>query len=196
MLFSFKATAWLLCSLLLSNAIAQAEDKLIGTEAKDWQLTNWINSQPLARKELRGKVLLIRWWTGGGCPFCKATAPALQEFHSQYASKGLVVLGIYHHKSKTPVDVNQVKQLVKDFGFSFPVAIDPGWQTLKRWWLTDSQRQWTSVSFLIDRKGIIRHIHAGGKYVKGDKAYQIMRSKIEELLQETGKSTARFAESP
>jgi peroxiredoxin len=184
MRISYHAAASLLCSLLVGITTAQAEVKLIGTEAKDWQLTNWINSPPLSLKDLRGKVILIRWWTGGGCPFCKATAPALREFHREYASKGLIVLGIYHHKSRTPLDVEQVKQLVREFGFSFPVAIDPAWRTLKRWWLANSVRQWTSVSFLIDRKGIIRHIHEGGSYVKGDEAYQTMRHKIEELLQE------------
>jgi peroxiredoxin len=111
-------------------------------------------------------------------------APVLKEFHSQYAGQGLVVVGIYHHQSRSPAHVDQVKQLAKDYGFLFPVAIDPGWRTLKRWWLAGSGRQWTSVSFLIDRKEIIRHIHEGGKYVKGDKAYQAMRNKIEELLHE------------
>jgi peroxiredoxin len=184
MSFSVKVSASLLCSLLLGSTIALGADTLIGTEAKDWHLTDWMNSRPLALKDLRGKVILVRWWTGGGCPYCKATAPALREFHTKYASQGLVVLGIYHHKSRTPLDVNQVKQLVRDFGFAFPVAIDPGWRTLKRWWLSDGDRQWTSVSFLIDRNGIIRHIHEGGKYVKGDKAYQTMRNKIEVQLQE------------
>jgi thiol-disulfide isomerase/thioredoxin len=133
----FKIVASLLFSLLMAT-IAQADGKLIGSKAKDWELTDWINSRPLALNDLRGKVVLVRWWTGGGCPFCKATAPALNEFHDKYASQGLVVVGIYHHKSKTPLDVDGVKQLVEDFGFSFPVAIDPGWRTLKRWWLTDA----------------------------------------------------------
>jgi thiol-disulfide isomerase/thioredoxin len=184
MRFPFHVASSVLCILLVGSMIAEAADRLIGTEAREWQLTDWINSQPLALKDLRGKVVLVRWWTGGGCPYCKATAPALSEFHEKYASKGLVVIGVYHHKSRTPLDVDQVKQLVEDFGFSFPVAIDLGWRTLTRWWLSDGHRQWTSVSFLIDRKGIIRHIHEGSRYVKGDKAYQTMRTKIEELLQE------------
>src|SRR5262249_20449863 len=83
---SFKVAACLLSSLLLATPFAPAEDRLIGTEAKDWQFTDWINSQPLALKDLRGKVILIRWWTGRGCPFCKATAPALKEFHGRYAN--------------------------------------------------------------------------------------------------------------
>jgi peroxiredoxin len=164
--------------------MVRAEDSLIGTEAKEWQVTDWINSQPLHLKDLRGKVVLVRWWTGGGCPYCAATAPALREFHSRYANQGLVVVGIYHHKGAAPLDLDKVKQQARDFGFSFPVAIDPGWQTLKRWWLTSAERKWTSVSFLIDRHGIIRHIHEGGSYVKGSKAYETLQDKIQELLKE------------
>jgi len=61
---------------------------------------------------------------------------------------------------------------------------DPDWRTLKRWWLDTGDRDLTSVSFLIDRQGVIRHIHPGGQYVKGDKAYAGMKVKIEELLRE------------
>jgi peroxiredoxin len=165
-------------------AVGRADDPLIGTRAAEWRLTDWLNSQPLTLKGLKGKVILVRWWTGGGCPFCAATAPALNEFHSRFADRGLVVVGVYHHKGRGPLELDTVKQSVKDFGFRFPVAVDPSWRTLKRWWLDSADRRWTSVSFLIDRRGVIRHIHPGGKYVKGDKAFQALRSKIEELLKE------------
>jgi peroxiredoxin len=180
---SFQLAAFLLSFFLLATGTARTEDRLIGTRAKDWQLTDWINSRPLDLKNLRGKVVLVRWWTGG-CPYCAATAPALNEFHARYAADGLVVVGIYHHKGVAPLDVDKVKQLAKEFRFSFPVAIDPDWQTLKQWWLTGSERKWTSVSFLIDRQGIIRHVHEGGSYVKGDRPYGAMQKKIVELLHE------------
>jgi peroxiredoxin len=164
----------------------RADDKPIGTKPPEWQVTGWINSKPLALKDLAGKVVLVRWWTGGGCPFCTATAPALNEFHSRYKDQGLVVIGFYHHKSTTPMKGDTVQRAVKKMGFQFPVAVDPdNWPTLRQWWLDGHKRSWTSVSFLIDRKGVIRHIHPGGKYVKGDKAYQALKAKIEELLKES-----------
>jgi hypothetical protein len=55
---------------------------------------------------------------------------------------------------------------------------------LRRWWLNHGEGNWTSVSFLIDRKGVIRHIHSGGEYVKGDKDYAKMKKQIEALLLE------------
>jgi peroxiredoxin len=162
-----------------------AEDPLIGSRPPEWQLRDWINSKPLALKDLKGKLVLVRWWTGGGCAYCSATAPALNEFHSTYQGKGLVVIGVYHHKAATPLKKDDVKREVSKKGFQFPVAIDPDrWPTLRRWWLDNHKRSWTSVSFLIDREGVIRHIHPGGQYVKGDKAYQAMKTKIEALLRE------------
>ena len=98
--------------------------------------------------------------------------------------KGLVVVGLYHHKADAPLDPAAVKRSAKELGFRFPVAVDPGWKTLKRWWLATGDRRWTSVSFLIDRRGVVRHVHPGGQYVKGDKAYQALKAKIEELLKE------------
>ncbi len=157
-------------------------ESLIGTKALEWSVTNWINSKPLALKDLKGKVILVRWWTGGGCPYCIATAPALTEFHDKYGSKGLVVIGFYHHKAEEPLSLATVKGYTKSFGFEFPVAIDPRWRTLKKWWLNGQKRQWTSVSFLIDRQGVIRHIHPGGEYAPGSKDYAEMKAKIEELL--------------
>jgi peroxiredoxin len=182
---STKFAGFLLPLLLGAASVSHASDnRLVGTQALEWELTDWINSKPRTLNDLRGKVVLVRWWTGEGCPFCAATAPALKDFHAKYYPRGLVVVGVYHHKGKGLLKTETVQQSVRDFGFQFPVAVDPEWRTLKRWWLTGPERKWTSVTFLIDRKGIIRHIHPGGSYVKGDKAYQAMQDKIEELLKE------------
>lgn len=159
-------------------------NKLIGTSAHSWKMTNWLNSEPLELEKLKGKVVLVRWWTAPECPYCRATAPALNGFHADYAEKGLQVLGFYHHKSRTPLRVEEVKKFASEFEFQFPVAVDPEWKTLHRWWLDQGDQAWTSVTFLIDRKGIIRHIHPGGQYVKGDADYVTMKAKIEELLKE------------
>src|SRR5215470_3924781 len=139
----FNIGLCVLPGFLLASTVAQADDKLIGTKATEWQLTNWINSKPLTLKGQQGKVVLVRWWTGDGCPFCAATAPALREFHARYASQGLVVIGIYHHKGRGPLKPDKVRRSAKEFGFRFPVAIDLDWRTLKSWWLNGPRRQWT-----------------------------------------------------
>lgn len=174
----------LFCLGLMLCARAIAADKLIGSAAPEWEVTNWLNSPPLKLKDLRGKVVLVRWWTAPDCPYCKATAPALNRFYERYHDRGLEVIGLYHHKGDDALNPATVERFSRNFGFKFPVAIDPDWQTLHRWWLDSHSRSWTSVSFLIDRHGVIRHIHPGGQYIKGDKDYGTMKRKIEELLGE------------
>ena len=182
--FAFCGLWLLLVSSASSSLAGGAGDKLIGTTPAEWRVEGWLNSEPLQLAELKGKVVLVRWWTAPACPYCKATAPALNEFYRTFHRRGLEVIGFYHHKSDGPLDPDAVVKYAKKFGFKFPVAVDPDWRTLKRWWLDTGDHHWTSVSFLLDRKGVIRHIHPGGQYVKGDQAYREMKAKIEELLAE------------
>jgi DUF1680 family protein/peroxiredoxin len=179
----FLAIAALLVGLGIGNG-GRAEDALLGTRPPEWQVEHWFNSPPLHLKDLKGRVVLVRWWFGPACPFCKATAPALKEFHETYKDRGLTVVGFYHHKDVKPLDTAAVEKLAADYGMQFPIAIDPDWRTLKDWWLNGDERKWTSVTFLLDRQGVIRHIHRGGAYVKGDKGYIALKAKIEELLKE------------
>jgi peroxiredoxin len=170
--------------LFLAGPPLLAGDSPVGTRPPEWEATHWLNSGPLTLKGLRGQVVLVRWWTAPGCPDCAATAPALNEFHDRYKGRGLVVIGLYHHKSDAPLDPAAVKRCAEKMGFRFPVAIDPEWKTLRRWWLDGARRRWTSVSFLIDRQGVVRHVHPGGQYAKGDRDYDALKAKIEELLKE------------
>jgi len=164
----------------LAAATVQEGEELIGTIAPGWESVEWVNSQPLALDQLRGKVVLVRWWTGPECPYCAASAPNLNALYEQYQAKGLVVVGFYHHKSPTPLTRPHVEQLMTRYRFTFPVAIDPEWRTLKRWWRDGRERTWTSVSFLLDRGGVIRYIHPGGSY--SDEDMGTLTSLIEELL--------------
>jgi peroxiredoxin len=161
----------------------QLAGRLIGTKAPEWQVKSWVNSPPLQLGDLAGKVVLVRWFTEG-CPFCSATAPALNRFYQQYHEEGLEVIGFYHHKSKEPLDVERVHRYAQQLKFNIPVAIDYDWQTLKNWWLDQSTFRWTSISFLIDRQGNIQYVHPGGLYVEGDEAYKALHAKIEQLLAE------------
>ena len=173
---------------LLANSMvlfADDESQIVGTKAEEWIVSDWIHSRPLSLGDLSGKVVLVRWWTDPHCPYCTASAPALNEWYEAHRDKGLIVIGLYHHKSSIPLEIQQVKEYSTNLGFKFPLAIDRDWITLKKWWLDKNLKaRWTSVSFLIDRKGIIRYIHPGGQYVKGDVDYATLKSKIEELLTE------------
>jgi len=158
--------------------------ELIGSAAPPWEGADWIGSPPLTLEGLRGKVVLVRWFMSTDCPYCSATAPALRLLHAEYRERGLVVVGMYHHKNQEPLDIAKVRGWVNDFGFTFPVAVDRDWRTLQRWWLRGGRRDFTSVSFLIDKRGNIRHIHPGGTMAVGAADFTTMKSKIEELLAE------------
>ncbi len=176
-----------LCAVTRTAAAPPEGAELIGTAAAPWDTMEWLNSPPLALDQLRGKVVLIRWWTGPECPHCAASAPYLNAWHQKYRTQGLVVIGFYHHKSPTPLSPAHVKRLMDEYRLAFPVAIDPEWRTLKRWWLNGHDRTWTSVSFLIDQQGLIRHIHPGGSYSEADA--KVLETTIQQLLTRGGGSS-------
>jgi thiol-disulfide isomerase/thioredoxin len=168
--------------LQVYSASADIGIDLLGRRFENWDVSEWINSKPLTLDSLRGKVVLIRWWTAPGCPFCQASIPALNEFARRYRDRGLVVLGFYHHKSPAPLTPAHVKEQIRQLDVEFPVAIDRDWGTLRKWWLNKHDRGWTSVSILLDRQNIVRHVHPGGAFFKGEIGYESLEKKIEELL--------------
>lgn len=156
---------------------------LLDKEASEWRVDQWMNSEPLSLEASKGKVVLIRWFTSPSCPYCSASAPALNKLWKSYRDDGLSVIGFYHHKSAAPLDVKKVEAYSKQYGFAFPVAIDHEWKTLKDWWLTrNDEARFTSVSFLLDKEGIIRHIHPGGSYELGSADYDDLERAVKELL--------------
>ncbi len=152
---------------------------LIGTRPREWTPVEWINSEPLRLADLRGQVVLARWFTGTHCPDCAATAPALREFHDRYQDLGLAVIGMYHHADST---LEEVREIVDGYGFRFPVAVDRGARTRRLWCQGRYDYGYTSATFLLDRQGVIRYIHPGGRYLKGDADYQMLELQIEEWL--------------
>jgi thiol-disulfide isomerase/thioredoxin len=171
---------------------SRGEDRL-GVAAPRLELKHWLHSPPLEMQALRGKVVLIRWWTEG-CPFCVATAPALRQLDGKYRSRGLEVIGIFHPKPAGDWSVERMRLASDGLGFSFPVALDPDWSALRRWWPDLEKRGWTSVSFVVDKKGIIRYVHPGGEFHQNrigedghagcDRDYKEIERVIDNLLNE------------
>ena len=158
---------------------------IAGKTAPSWELATWFNSKPLHTTDLRGRVVLVRWFMSSECQYCSATAPSLRALHDAYEAKGLTVVGMYHHKSEGPLVVENVRDLVQDrYGFKFPIAIDDDWKTLKSWWLDAHPDSWTSMSFLVDRRGIVRFVHLGGEYPPESADFRQMRAWIDELIAE------------
>lgn len=168
-----------------ASATVQEGEELLGTPAPAWTVAAWINSQPLTVEQLKGQVVLLRWWTGPDCPFCEASISYLHQWHERYADRGLVVIGMYHPKPPGTMPVEVVRTLAEGLGLAFPLAIDPNWETLRRYWLDGHTRPWTSASFLIDQEGLIRYVHPGGSY--SPEEAQEIEALIEALLEFSGR---------
>ncbi len=154
--------------------LAAALASMLNAPAPDWPpkpSDQWVQGGPLTLAGLKGKVVLIRFFMDADCPHCRGTAPSLNEFHDEFAARGLVVIGMYTPKPKPrPVTVDEVRGYVNAYGFKFPVALDADWGALNALWLDRMpDADFTSASLLIDRQGILRHVQEGGLYAKDAK---------------------------
>lgn len=144
-----------------------AGDDRIGVDAPPFKFDGWLNSEPLTLEDLKGQVVLVRWFTDT-CPYCASSAPALRELYEEYTDKGLTIIGVYHPKAgrDDPMDLQRVQSVVDAREFKFPIGIDWDWRngTLKEWWLTGPKRPGTSVTFILDKSGVVQFIHPGMEY--------------------------------
>jgi thiol-disulfide isomerase/thioredoxin len=171
---------------------SRGADDRIGIPAPPFTVDGWIGSPPLTLAELRGKLVLVRFFTDG-CPYCRATAPALAQLDADYRERGLVVIGLHHPKPRgARTSVATVTELVRGWGWTFPVGLDGSWTTLDAYWLGSGERSATSASFLVDREGVIRWVHPGPEFHPDGPAdheqcrrdYAQLRAAIDALLTE------------
>jgi peroxiredoxin len=163
-------------------AVAKARpgSELVGEPARTFVDLAWLDGRTRTLAGLRGQVVLVRFWTDT-CPYCRRTAPHLQQLDAEFRARGLVALGLYHPKPRgRAVTREEVAATVKEWALEFPVAIDAAWSTLDAWWLTTGERDATSSTFLLDRDGIIRWVHPGPEY--SDAEYAELHATIATLL--------------
>ena len=136
--------------------------------------TEWINSPPLTPEALRGKVVLVDFWTYS-CINCLRTLPYVRAWAEKYKDAGLVVLGVHSPEFAFEKRSANVRKATKDLGINFPVALDNDF----RIWRGFDNQAWPAFYF-IDAQGRIRHHQFGEN--RYDKAEQI----IQQLLAEAG----------
>ena len=140
--------------------------------APDLAAGDWINSEPLKLKDLRGRVVLIDFWTFG-CYNCRNTLPFIKGWHDQYRDKGLTVVGVHSPEFDYEKKVESLRREVDSLGIRYPVVTDNDYQT----WAAYNVEAWPTV-FLLDKQGRIRWMHVGeGNYDEAER-------KIQELLAE------------
>ncbi len=130
-------------------------------------IQEWLNSKPLELVDLRGRVVLVDFWTYS-CINCQRTLPYITDWDAKYRQKGLTVIGVHSPEFAFEREVPNVADNAERLGVKYPIAIDNGFQTWRAW----DQRYWPA-HYLIDQTGQVRQVHYGeGAYAQTEKLIQ------------------------
>jgi cytochrome c biogenesis protein CcdA/thiol-disulfide isomerase/thioredoxin len=142
--------------LLAGKSHFQASELRDFGQAPDFQkISTWLNSKPLTLASLRGKVVLIDFWTYS-CVNCIRTLPYVKRWYEAYRDAGLVVVGVHTPEFAFEHVPSNVKGAVESFGIDYPVALDNDYGTWTAW----GNRYWPA-EYYIDRQGHVRYAHFG-----------------------------------
>jgi cytochrome c biogenesis protein CcdA/thiol-disulfide isomerase/thioredoxin len=127
----------------------------------------WLNSKPLTAEDLKGKVVLVDFWTYS-CINCLRAIPYVRAWAEKYRDHGLVVIGVHAPEFAFERNVDNVKKAISTLGIGYPVAIDNDYKI----WRAFENEYWPAHYF-IDAKGLIRHDHFGeGEYDESERVIQ------------------------
>ncbi|TDV53260.1 cytochrome c biogenesis protein CcdA [Pseudomonas helmanticensis] len=132
----------------------------------------WLNSPDLSAESLRGKVVLVDFWTYD-CINCQHTLPYVKDWAKKYEKDGLVVIGVHTPEYGYERIIDNVKDQVKKLGITYPVAIDNNYAI----WRNFDNQYWPA-HYLIDAKGQVRYSHFG------EGRYEAQEQMIQQLLEE------------
>ncbi len=155
--------------LLVHPRDAQA---FVGRKAPELESPVWINSDPKSLNSLRGKVVLVEFWTFG-CYNCRNVEPQIKKWHQEYAGQGLVVIGIHAPEFSYERDIDAVKRYVRENNIPYTAVLDNDFAIWNRY----GNRYWPAI-YLIDKQGIIRYVRVG------EGGYTTTEAMIESLLAE------------
>jgi cytochrome c biogenesis protein CcdA/thiol-disulfide isomerase/thioredoxin len=157
-----------------TTAIVGSEFPIEGVMPSLNGATAWLNSPPLTPQELRGKVVLVDFWTYP-CINCLRSLPYIRAWAEKYKDHGFVVIGVHAPEFAFEKDINNVRRAVHDLGVTYPVALD---NDLKIWQAFNNE--YWPAHYFIDAEGRIRHHHFGeGEYDESERV-------IQKLLKEAG----------
>jgi thiol-disulfide isomerase/thioredoxin len=155
------------------SAVSASTEGDVGRTLPDLSgATSWLNSPPLSRAQLKGKVVLVDFWTYS-CINCLRTLPYMRAWAAKYKDSGLVVIGV--HTPEFPFETNtaNIQKALRKFDITYPIAVDSD----HRIWEAFNNEYWPAHYF-IDATGKIRYSHFGeGHYDESEKW-------IQELLKE------------
>src|SRR3712207_1368811 len=137
--------------------------------------TGWLNTPPLTTEGLRGRVVVVDFWTYT-CINWLRTAPYVRAWHEAYADAGAVVLGVHTPEFSFEADIDNVRRAVEDLRITHPVAVDSDYAV----WSAFTNMYWPAL-YVVDPEGSIRFTHFG------EGAYEESEQVIRRLLAEAGR---------
>ncbi len=141
----------------------------------------WVNSEALTLESLRGRVVLVDFWTFG-CYNCRNTLPTLKRFDNQYREQGLTIIGVQTPEFDSEKRIENVRREVRALGIKYPVVTDNDGAT----WRAYDTQAWPTV-VILDKQGRIRYTHIG------EGAYDVQEKIIKTLLAEAVKNASTGA---
>ena len=132
----------------------------------------WINSEPLTIEKLRGRMVLVEFWTFA-CYNCRNTLPSVKKWDQQYRDRGLTIIGVHTPELSEEYNLDNVRREVPSLGIKYPVVTDNDYKT----WKAYNVEAWPTI-FVLDKQGRIRWEHVG------EGAYEETESVIKTLLSE------------
>ena len=137
-------------------------------------ISQWLNNDPLTMEQLRGKVVLVDFWTYS-CVNCVRTLPHVTGWYEKYKNNNFVVIGVHTPEFAFEKKADNVRNALKEFNIHYPVALDNHYGT----WRAYENHYWPA-KYLIDTQGRIRRTHFGEGH------YDQIELAIRQLLQESG----------
>ena len=138
---------------------------------------DWINSEPLSLKSLRGRVVLIDFWTFD-CWNCYRSFPWLNVVHDKFANRGLQIVGVHSPEFRHEREPQRVAAKVREFDLKYPIMIDNDFS----YWKALGNQYWPAF-YLIDKNGLLRHRFVGETHEGDRRALEIER-RVTELIAE------------
>jgi len=142
--------------------------------ARELSTGDWINSEPLKLKELRGRVVLIEFWTFG-CYNCRNTLPFIKGWDDLYRAKGFTIIGVHSPEFDEERKIEHLRRQVASLGIMYPVVTDNDYQT----WKAYNVEAWPTTC-LLDKQGRIRWRLVGeGGYDEAERLIQKLLAEVE-----------------
>ena len=165
----------------VSKVKAESMDNAQGAMPSLDGAVQWLNSPALTNESLKGKVVLVDFWTFD-CINCKHTLPYVKDWAKKYEKDGLVVIGVHTPEYGFERIIDNVKDKVKEYGITYPVAIDNNYAIWRNF-----ENQYWPAHYLVDAKGQVRFTHFGeGRY---DAQEQMIQQLLEEAKADAKAST-------